>query len=63
LWYAEEGDQLYQGDHLAELVVSGAVVDVDAPVDGILVERLAGPEECLQVGQVLARIETQLGWH
>jgi pyruvate/2-oxoglutarate dehydrogenase complex dihydrolipoamide acyltransferase (E2) component len=36
---------------------------VDAPVDGILVERLAGPEECLQVGQVLARMETQLGWH
>lgn len=57
LWYAQEGDQLYEGDHLAELVASGAVVDVDAPVDGILLERLVAPEEHLRVGQVIARMQ------
>ncbi|MCS7014922.1 MAG: lipoyl domain-containing protein [Gemmatales bacterium] len=60
LWYAEEGDQLRQGDHLAELLVSGAVVDLDAPADGILIERTVGLHEHLRVGQVIARLEANL---
>ncbi|GBD35555.1 hypothetical protein HRbin36_00668 [bacterium HR36] len=62
LWYAEEGTRLCQGDHLAELVVPGAVVDIDAPVDGVLLERLVGLDDTLQVGQVIARMETESWW-
>ncbi|MCS7167914.1 MAG: lipoyl domain-containing protein [Gemmatales bacterium] len=61
LWYAQEGDELQEGDPLAELLVSGAVVDFDAPADGVLVERLVGPSEILRVGQVIARLQV-LDW-
>lgn len=58
LWYAEEGDLLAEGDRLAELVVPGGTVDVDAPVDGMLVQRLAAPEQSLCVGQKIAIMQT-----
>jgi pyruvate/2-oxoglutarate dehydrogenase complex dihydrolipoamide acyltransferase (E2) component len=58
LWYAQEGDLLAEGDRLAELVLPGAAVDLDAPADGVLLERLVGPQELLHVGQKIAIMQT-----
>jgi pyruvate/2-oxoglutarate dehydrogenase complex dihydrolipoamide acyltransferase (E2) component len=58
VWFAEEGDAVYEGDRLVELLVAGATFDVPCPADGTLTEILAFPDDELQPGQVLGVVET-----
>lgn len=57
LWFVRIGESVREGDRVAEVVFPGAVVDVAAPADGILVERLALPGDALSSGQSLGTIE------
>jgi pyruvate/2-oxoglutarate dehydrogenase complex dihydrolipoamide acyltransferase (E2) component len=57
LWFAQVGETLRKGERLAELLVDGATFDVTAPVDGVLIERHARPDEVLRTGQVLGVLE------
>lgn len=58
VWYAAIGEMVYAGDRLIEILVDGATVDLVAPAAGLLTTRLADVDELLEVGQVLAEIET-----
>ena len=59
LWFAEPGDEVYQGDRLVEVLVSGATFDVPAPLTGRLTQRLALPDDPLVPGQVLGVVEAE----
>jgi 2-oxoglutarate dehydrogenase E2 component (dihydrolipoamide succinyltransferase) len=58
LWLLEPGSPVAEGDPIAELLAGAAVIDLPAPADGVLVERLVDEDEPLEVGQVLALIES-----
>lgn len=59
VWFADAGDPVYEGDRLVEVLVEGATFDVSAPATGRLAEKLAYPDDFLQVGQVLGIVETE----
>jgi pyruvate/2-oxoglutarate dehydrogenase complex dihydrolipoamide acyltransferase (E2) component len=56
IWYVTEGERVYEGDRVVEVLIPGASFDVPAPATGVFVERLARPNERLFTGQVLGSI-------
>jgi pyruvate/2-oxoglutarate dehydrogenase complex dihydrolipoamide acyltransferase (E2) component len=59
LWYVRPGDRVFEGDRVAEVLIPGATFDVAAPANGVLVERLALPNDALTPGQVLGVIQEE----
>ncbi len=59
LWFAREGDFVFEGDRLVEVLTSGATFDVAAPATGRLAERQAWPRDVLHPGQVLGVVESE----
>jgi pyruvate/2-oxoglutarate dehydrogenase complex dihydrolipoamide acyltransferase (E2) component len=59
LWFADLGEQVFEGDRLVEVLVGGATFDVSAPATGRLAEKQARPNQALQPGQVLGTIEAE----
>jgi pyruvate/2-oxoglutarate dehydrogenase complex dihydrolipoamide acyltransferase (E2) component len=57
VWFADPGDQVYEGDRLVEVLVAGATFDVPAPATGRLVERRAWPDDPVDSGHVLGLVE------
>ena len=57
LWFADLGDEVYEGDRLVEVRVPGATFDVPAPASGRLAERRAHPDDPLAPGQVLGVVD------
>ncbi len=60
LWHVAAGESLRLGERVAEVLIPGAVVDISAPVAGVLTECVARPGEALTAGQVLGVIELDL---
>jgi pyruvate/2-oxoglutarate dehydrogenase complex dihydrolipoamide acyltransferase (E2) component len=58
VWFADEGDLVYEGDRLVEVLIAGATFDVAAPATGRVAEILAYPDDELQPGAVLGLVET-----
>jgi pyruvate/2-oxoglutarate dehydrogenase complex dihydrolipoamide acyltransferase (E2) component len=56
-WFADSGDEVFEGDRLVEVRVSGATFDVPAPATGRLAEKHAWPDDALGPGQVLGVVE------
>jgi pyruvate/2-oxoglutarate dehydrogenase complex dihydrolipoamide acyltransferase (E2) component len=56
-WFADLGEAVYAGDRLVEVCLDGATFDVSCPATGLLVEKLALPEDPLTAGQVLGIVE------
>jgi pyruvate/2-oxoglutarate dehydrogenase complex dihydrolipoamide acyltransferase (E2) component len=59
VWFADPGEFVYEGDRLVEVLVAGATFDVPAPATGLLVEKLALPNDRLSTGQVLGLVEAE----
>jgi pyruvate/2-oxoglutarate dehydrogenase complex dihydrolipoamide acyltransferase (E2) component len=57
VWFADPGDEVYEGDRLVEILVRGATFDVAAPATGRLTEKRAWPNDRLTTGQVLGLVE------
>ncbi len=57
VWFAEPGDEVYEGDRLVEVLVGGATFDVSAPATGRLAECRALPNDPIRPGQVLGELE------
>ncbi len=57
VWFAEPGDNVFEGDRLVEVLVRGATFDVAAPATGRLAEKHAWPNDPLHTGQVLGVVE------
>ena len=58
LWLAESGSRVVQGDPVVEILAGSAVVDLSAEADGRLAATLAEEDEPVEVGQLLAVIES-----
>ena len=59
LWLIEIGDSLAEGDPVVEILAGAALVDLPSPADGVLAKRLVNEDEPVEVGQVLAVIESE----
>ena len=51
-WFADVGEEVYEGDRLVEVMVAGATFDVPAPATGQLTERQALPGDAVQQGRI-----------
>lgn len=58
-WFAEEGDEVFEGDRLVEILAGPVTFDVPAPASGRLIEIRAAEEESVQSGDLLALLETE----
>jgi pyruvate/2-oxoglutarate dehydrogenase complex dihydrolipoamide acyltransferase (E2) component len=56
VWFAEPGDQVYEGERLVEVAVGGATFDVSAPATGRLAERFALPPDEVKPRAVLGEV-------
>ncbi len=59
LWFADQGDFVYEGDRLVEVLVDGATFDVASPATGRLSAKLAFPDQPLSAGQTLGLVEVE----
>ncbi|MFH5801373.1 dihydrolipoamide acetyltransferase family protein [Haladaptatus sp. CMAA 1911] len=57
-WHVEEGDDIEEHDVLCEVETDKAVTDVPSPCPGTIEERRVEPGDVVQVGEVVAVIET-----
>jgi len=57
-WLKEVGDEVKKGDLLCEIETDKAVTEVEAAVDGILVEIVAKEEDTVEITKTIAWIET-----
>ena len=57
LWLVKKGGRVAAGEPIVEVLAGGATVDLPAPADGILAEKLVAEGDSLAVGQRLAVIE------
>lgn len=58
VWLVEEGNEVTVGDRMLEVLCGSVTVDLSAPASGVVVETLVADDEPLEVGQVLAIIES-----
>lgn len=57
MWLVKEGTRVAQGDPVVEVLAGSVTIDLPAPTDGIVTEKLVAQGEPLAVGQRLAVIE------
>jgi pyruvate/2-oxoglutarate dehydrogenase complex dihydrolipoamide acyltransferase (E2) component len=60
VWFADPGDEVYEGDRLIEVLVNGATFDVPAPVTGRLTEQRALMDETVYPGQILGILTSEI---
>jgi pyruvate dehydrogenase E2 component (dihydrolipoamide acetyltransferase) len=57
-WFADEGEEVLQGDRLVEILAGSVTFDVPAPATGRLVEVRAAEEDPVHVGDILGIVES-----
>ena len=60
-FFVEEGEEIAEGDDLAEMVTDKATFNVPAPVSGVIKKLLAAEDETVKGGAPLAIVETSDG--
>ncbi len=58
MWLVKRGAEVSEGEPVVEVMVGDVTVDLPAPADGILDEKLASAGDSLTVGQTLAIVST-----
>ena len=58
-WFAEEGEEVLEGDRLVEILAGSVTFDVPSPASGRLVELRVAEEDAVHCGDVLALVEVQ----
>lgn len=59
VWFAEVGEEVFEGERLVEVLVGGATFDVAAPVTGRLLVKHALVRDALTPGQLLGEVEVE----
>lgn len=59
VWFADEGEPVFAGDRLVEVLLDGATFDVAAPATGRLLTKRALPNAELRAGQVLGVVQVE----
>ncbi len=57
-WHVGEGDSVAEGDTVVEVSTDKVDAEVPAPAAGVIAKILAQPDDTVEVGQVLAQIDT-----
>ncbi len=57
VWLVRIGTAVAAGDRVVEILTGEAVVDLPAPIGGVLVEKLVREDQSVQTGQILGWIE------
>ena len=57
MWLAEVGAELHEDDDLLEMTTDKAAFTIPCPKDGILLEQCVGPDQEIQVGDVVAILD------
>ncbi|RKS53830.1 2-oxoglutarate dehydrogenase E2 component (dihydrolipoamide succinyltransferase) [Gillisia mitskevichiae] len=60
-WLKEVGDTIEADEAVLEIATDKVDSEVPSEVDGVLIEKLFGPDDVVQVGQTIAIIETEGG--
>ena len=58
-WYKEVGEAINKDETLLEIGTDKVDSEIPAPDSGIIVEILAKPNDVIDVGEVIAKIETE----
>lgn len=58
-WLAAEGTRVVEGERLIEVLAGEILIELTSPATGILAQRKVGVNAPLQIGDVLAIIETE----
>jgi len=56
VWLVRRGRRVEAGEPVVEILAGPATIDLSAPNNGVLVEKLVGEDETVEVGQVLGMI-------
>ncbi len=56
-WHKQVGDQVAEGETLVEISTDKVDAEIPSPVAGVVAEILAEPDETVQSGTIVARIE------
>ena len=56
VWHVKTGQRLNFGDRLLEIWAGDIIVDIPAPIDGVLGKRLVEEDETVVCGQPVAMI-------
>jgi pyruvate/2-oxoglutarate dehydrogenase complex dihydrolipoamide acyltransferase (E2) component len=56
-WLKDVGDEVAEGEPLAEVMTDKVNLEIEAPVSGVLTTRKVAPEDIVRLGQVIAEIE------
>src|ERR671921_1677414 len=56
-WHKQVGDQVAEGETLVEISTDKVDAEIPSPVSGVVAEILAEPDETVQSGKIVARIE------
>ncbi len=56
-WYVDPGDEVLEGDVIAEVETEKVNGEVEAPANGVITEILVAVGDTVDVGAVLARME------
>jgi 2-oxoglutarate dehydrogenase E2 component (dihydrolipoamide succinyltransferase) len=60
-WLVEEGQKMEAEESVLEIATDKVDSEVPAPADGVLVKKMFGENDVVEVGQVIALIETEQG--
>ena len=60
-WLKQPGDEVGEGEVIAEAMTEKVTVEVESPVAGVLQEVLVEEENAVVVGQTIARVATSVG--
>jgi pyruvate dehydrogenase E2 component (dihydrolipoamide acetyltransferase) len=58
-WLKEEGERIEKGEALAEIETDKISTELESPVSGTLVTKVAEIDEAIQVGATVAIVEEQ----
>jgi len=59
LWHVVEGDRVTMGERLAEVLIPGVAVELQAEAGGVLSQVIVRPGDVLSTGEVLGVIDAE----
>ena len=58
-WFAEQGEEVLEGDRLVEILAGPATFDISAPTTGRLVQVRLVEDDVVHTGDILGLVETE----
>ncbi len=59
VWFKDIGDYIERDEELLEITTDKVDAEVPSPAEGVLVEKIVEPGETVEIGTVIAKVETE----